>query len=201
VFHLCFLKSTNECKDTKVSGIHSEGLGCPSLYPAIWVICPLLLCLLSWPRVPLLVSSVFCSPSLSLLTWSGSVCRHSLWTPPGISAPGYTLIFSYKKLSLPPYLGEVMSFPFLFLFCFSFREWDLGCVRKPLPSAPPITAAGVVFVFFFRDSGSLCSFGCLAGLELNIQTRLVSHSERSTSSVSRVLGLKVSTATPSHHCA
>lgn len=150
MFHLCFLKSTNECKDTKVSGIYSEGLGCPSLYPAIWVICPLLLCLLSWPRVPLLVSSIFCSPSLSLLTWSGSVWRSSLWTAPGISAPGYALTFSYKKLSPPPYLGEVMSFPFLFLFCFSFRGWGLGCVRKPLHSAPRITAAGVVFVFFLE---------------------------------------------------
>ena len=63
------------------------------------------------------------------------------WTLPGVSASGYALPLICNKLSPPPYLGAVMSFPFLFFPFF--------ILPSPLLSCPPLSSLFQSGKFFY----------------------------------------------------
>jgi hypothetical protein len=67
-----------------------------------------------------------------------------LWNLPDVSASGYALPHIYNKLVPPPFLGAVMSFPFLsFWFLFSFNSLMRGPAVRHGISGFDVFLAGV----------------------------------------------------------
>lgn len=57
-------------------------------------------------------------------TQASSVWSHALWILPAVTVSAYALLHIYNKLFLPPYIGAIVSTPFLYNSLFSHSNTD-----------------------------------------------------------------------------